>query len=95
MGSFSHSHLDTEDNRRPENVVKRVREGLDVFGRDIIYERVAAAEMDYPEYLKANQERFSWMLERDGESAGFLDYQTLKEEGKHRVAMNVASDTSV
>ncbi|KAL9618334.1 MAG: hypothetical protein Q9160_006916 [Pyrenula sp. 1 TL-2023] len=95
MGSFSHSHLDTEENRRPENVVKRVREGLDVFGRDIIYERVADEDMDYPEFLNENQERFPWMLERGGESAGFLDYKALKEEGKHRVAMSVASDKSV
>lgn len=75
MGSFAHAdELDTEENRRPEEVVRRVRDGLDVFGRDIVYERVPEDEMDYPEYLRKHKERFPWMLSRDGENAGFVDY---------------------
>ena len=74
MVSFSHTEWDKDENRRPDKVVQRVREGLDVFGREIVYERVPAEEMDYPAYLKENKDRFSWMLDRDGQNAGFVDF---------------------
>ena len=75
MGSFSHTPWNTEENRHPKRIVDRVRKGLDLFGRpDQLYDRVENNK-DVPKYVLEHEERFRHMLDRDGESAAFVDYE--------------------
>ncbi|KAI7336753.1 hypothetical protein KC367_g8885 [Hortaea werneckii] len=82
MESFSHTPWNTPKNRDPDTIVERVRNGKDLFGRpDEVYERVDRVEeglMDVPYYIVQNESRFGYLLDRDGEGAGFTDYQQSK-----------------
>jgi beta-1,4-mannosyl-glycoprotein beta-1,4-N-acetylglucosaminyltransferase len=74
MSSFSHTSYNKEEFRDRTHIVDRVRKGLDLFDRQREeYVRVNNNQ-DIPEYLKANRERFSYLLDRDAWNAGFLDY---------------------
>lgn len=69
-----------------ENVVRRVREGRDVFGREeLVYEKVKVGEgeerVDMPSYVWrewVERGRFGWMVSREGEGAGFEDWEEIK-----------------
>ena len=75
MGRFSHTPLNTEQNRDPETIVARVRNGSDLFGRgDMLFDRVDE-NTDVPKYILENADRFGYMLNRDGEDAAFQDYE--------------------
>ncbi|KAL2375009.1 glycosyl transferase family 17 protein, variant [Blastomyces gilchristii SLH14081] len=74
LESFSHTEYNKPEFREPQEIVRRVRNGLDLFDREgQLYERVQSG-YDAPQYVKANKERFSYMLDRDAENANFKDY---------------------
>jgi beta-1,4-mannosyl-glycoprotein beta-1,4-N-acetylglucosaminyltransferase len=88
MDSFSHQGWNTAENRDPGTLVPRVRGGKDLFGRtDQRYIRVDA-NADVPFYITEQNQRegkFGYLLNRDGESAGFEDYTTADSiEGSKR-----------
>jgi len=73
MESFSHTSLDTAENRDPKTIIERVGGGRDLFGReDQLYERVVD-NRDVPAYILQNSGKFGYLLDRDGEHAGFTD----------------------
>ena len=72
--AFSHTEYDQPQFREPGEIVRRVRNGLDLFDRDgELYEKVDARN-DIPEYLKMNMERFAFLVDRDPPNANFEDY---------------------
>lgn len=77
MQSFSHQKWNTEGNRDAKTMVHRVRNGLDLFGRpDEVYDKVEDNK-DIPQYIVDAHEkdgRFKYLLDRDGEDAGFEDW---------------------
>lgn len=74
MSSFSHTTLNRPEFRETSGLVRRVRNGLDLFDRPTeFYDRVEKNE-DIPRYLKTNQEKFTYMLDRDPTNANFRDY---------------------
>jgi len=74
MASFSHSEYNLDKFRQKPGIVDRMRKGLDLWDRaDQTYDRVSD-NMDVPLYVKDNAERFHYLLDRDGPSAGFEDY---------------------
>lgn len=74
IGSFSHTEYDQPEFKAPGEIVRRVRNGLDLFDRESErYEKVDAT-VDLPGYLKANNERFAFMIDRDPLNANFKDY---------------------
>lgn len=81
LHSFSHQNWDTKENRNAEVMMERVREGRDLFGRvDQVYERVERSDMDLPGYVLEQNEaegRFKYLLYRDGQDAGFEDWETV------------------
>lgn len=76
MHSFSHQGWNTEENRDSRTLINRVRHGLDLFGRaDELYDKLEDNK-DVPSYITAQYEqkgRFKYLLDRDGEDAGFDD----------------------
>jgi len=76
MQSFSHQKWNTEDNRDARTMVHRVRNGLDLFGRpEEVFDKVEANK-DVPQYILDAHERdgrFKYLLDRDGQDAGFED----------------------
>ena len=80
MHSFSHQGWNTANNRDSRTLVNRVRHGLDLFGRvGELYDRVEL-NGDVPPFIfeqyKQNG-RFRYLLNRDGEDAGFEDGTTV------------------
>ncbi|KAH0373809.1 hypothetical protein KCU65_g113, partial [Aureobasidium melanogenum] len=79
MQSFSHQNWNTEENRDSRIMIDRVRHGLDLFGRaDELYDRIEDNK-DVPSYITTQYEqkgRFKYLLNRDGEDAGFDDVST-------------------
>ena len=74
MSSFSHVELNKQEFRDKKTIADRVRKGKDLWGRrGENYDRVEHNE-DIPRYLKENKGRFEYMLDRDGDNAGFVDY---------------------
>ncbi|CAG8950229.1 hypothetical protein HYFRA_00008467 [Hymenoscyphus fraxineus] len=77
--SFSHTEMDREEITNKDNIVHRVRFGLDVFNRpESHFDRLD--DVDHPEFLLNNKERYGYMLNRDGADGGFWDYP--EEHGK-------------
>jgi len=75
IASFSHTEYNEDRFREPSEIVRRVRNGLDLFDRESeTYERVDSRS-DIPKYLKDNQEQFSFMIDRDPSNANFRDYR--------------------
>lgn len=74
MSSVSQTPWNTKENRVPKTIVERVRNGLDLFGRENeLYDKVQQ-NADVPQYVLDNRDRFGFMLDRDAENGGFLDY---------------------
>ncbi|RDL38313.1 Glycosyl transferase family 17 protein [Venustampulla echinocandica] len=74
LASFSHMSLNREEFRDPARIVDRVRNGLDLWDREgEVYDKIEANE-DIPPFLQKSGDRFSYLLDRDGPNAGFLDY---------------------
>lgn len=74
ISSSSHTMYDTDEFRDRAGIVERVRAGRDLFDREEqLYEKIEG-NTDIPGFLKANAEEFQYMLNRDGEDAGFRDF---------------------
>lgn len=77
MDSFSHQGWNTAKNRDLGTLVFRVQAGKDLFGRaDQSYTRIEG-NTDTPFYILEQHQlkgKFGYLLDRDGESAGFQDY---------------------
>jgi beta-1,4-mannosyl-glycoprotein beta-1,4-N-acetylglucosaminyltransferase len=72
--SFSHTSWNQPEFRDHAGIVRRVRNGLDLFDRrGENYDRVES-NTDIPEYMKANKDKFSYMVDRDPPNANFRDY---------------------
>jgi beta-1,4-mannosyl-glycoprotein beta-1,4-N-acetylglucosaminyltransferase len=72
--SFSHQEYNNERMKDPREIVRRVRDGVDLFERESEkYEKVEAN--DVPEFVDRNRDRFVWMVDRDPENANFADFQ--------------------
>ncbi|KAF2647473.1 glycosyltransferase family 17 protein [Lophiostoma macrostomum CBS 122681] len=76
MESFSHTNLNAGRFRNKERIVARVRQGKDLWDRWFQWYKRVDDNKDLPEYLKqaAKKGRFMYMVDRDGENAGFEDY---------------------
>jgi beta-1,4-mannosyl-glycoprotein beta-1,4-N-acetylglucosaminyltransferase len=80
MSSFSHIPLNQEEYRDRNRIVDRVRKGLDLWDREgQVYEKIPD-NMDIPEILKSEKEKFKYLLDREGPNAGFTDYHLDKED---------------
>jgi beta-1,4-mannosyl-glycoprotein beta-1,4-N-acetylglucosaminyltransferase len=74
MSSFSHQWMNHEFFRNRDWIADHVREGKDVWARETEhYERVEN-NRDIPKILLDQRDRFRYLLDRDGPSAGFQDY---------------------
>lgn len=75
ISSFSHTTLNKPEFRDHAGIVRRVRNGLDLFDRKgELYDRVES-NVDVPGYMKINKDKFSYMLDRDLPNANFRDYE--------------------
>ncbi|PTB62593.1 glycosyltransferase family 17 protein [Trichoderma citrinoviride] len=74
MASFSHVWMNQDEYRDRDNIAKAVREGRDVWGRDIdTFERIERNQ-DIPAVLRREGDKYRYLLDRSGKSAGFTDY---------------------
>ncbi|KAF2708004.1 glycosyltransferase family 17 protein [Pleomassaria siparia CBS 279.74] len=80
MKSFSHTNLNAEKFRSKDRIVDHIRNGKDLWDRWFQYYKRVENNQDVPVYLKeqAKKGRFEYMLNRDGESAGFVDYDIIE-----------------
>lgn len=75
MESFSHSPWNTAENKDPKTMVERVRNGKDLFGREgEVYDRIGD-NRDVPAYVVQHKGTYGYLLDRDGEDAGFTDWE--------------------
>ena len=76
IASFSHQEFNKEKFRDPAEIVRRVRNGLDLFDRASEKYDKQDPVTDAPEFLlrEENVERFKFLLDRDPPNANFLDY---------------------
>lgn len=83
MHSFSHQGWNTAKNRELYTMIDRVRNGKDLFDRaSEKYDRIEKNK-DAPPYILEKFERegrFRYLLDRDGEDAGFDDYATVNKD---------------
>lgn len=83
MHSFSHQGWNTARNRDARTLIHRVRHGLDLFGRKgELYDRVERNQ-DVPSFISEQYEkqgRFRYLIDRDGEDAGFEDAATVNQQ---------------
>ncbi|KAH7143854.1 glycosyl transferase [Dactylonectria macrodidyma] len=74
MASFSHSWMNEEPYRDRTRIADAVRQGADLWGRKWdVFSRLDN-NRDVPPCLLEDEERYRYMLNRDGETAGFTDY---------------------
>ncbi|KAI1339641.1 glycosyltransferase family 17 protein [Xylariaceae sp. FL0016] len=74
LSSFSHVGLNQEVFRDRQRIADRVRNGKDLWDREgEEYER-QEDNRDLPPLLLKEPDRFSYLLDRDGPTAGFSDY---------------------
>ena len=78
MKSFSHTNLNAEKFRSKEWIVEHIRNGRDLWDRWFQWYDRVDDNQDLPEYVKeeSKQGRFMYMVDRDGEGAGFEDYKS-------------------
>lgn len=74
METSSHTPWNTPANRDRNVLVNRVRQGVDVYGREGEYYDKVEGNTDVPDYILDNHDRFGYMLDRNGQGAGFLDW---------------------
>lgn len=86
MKSFAHTSMNAEKFRDKKRIADRVRRGKDLWDREgEEYERVEG-NMDVPGFLLLegegnSKERFRYLLDRDGPTAGFRDYNEEERNG--------------
>ena len=74
LQSFSHTELNLPKFVDPAGIVRRIKNGLDIFDRsDSKFKQVDTPD-DMPKYIKENKERFAYLYDRKSESANFKDY---------------------
>lgn len=71
---FSHQEFNEPQFKDPDDIVRRVRNGTDVFERGTKYDKIPQDQLDVPEYLKQHPERFSYLVDRDPPNGNFRDY---------------------
>jgi beta-1,4-mannosyl-glycoprotein beta-1,4-N-acetylglucosaminyltransferase len=76
IASFSHTEYNKPRFRDPKEIVRRVRNGLDLFDRPAEHFQKLDPVVDFPAFLKVreNADRFRFVLDRDPENANFVDY---------------------
>ena len=74
ISSFSHKEYNSDEYKDKDQIVKRVRKGMDMFDRPgEQFDRVED-NPDVPQYLLKNQKQYAYMLNRDPPNANFKDY---------------------
>ncbi|KAI4870409.1 glycosyltransferase family 17 protein [Hypoxylon rubiginosum] len=74
LSSFSHIWLNQDVFRSRDRIADRVRNGKDLWDREgEEYERIDNNK-DIPSALLGNRDKYSYLLDRDGPTAGFKDY---------------------
>ncbi|PQE04091.1 glycosyltransferase family 17 protein [Rutstroemia sp. NJR-2017a BVV2] len=79
MASFSHTRMNKEVFRNQDRMVDRVKKGLDLWDRKGEEYEILAENRDVPSWVAENKERFGYLLDRQGEDAGFVDYAVPEE----------------
>lgn len=74
MQSFSHVEYNEKKFRKKDWIVEHIRKGRDLWDRWGQWYLRIEANQDVPAYVVGQKERFGYLLDRDGESAGFVDY---------------------
>jgi beta-1,4-mannosyl-glycoprotein beta-1,4-N-acetylglucosaminyltransferase len=82
LSSFSHVEYNEERFRDEEWIVQHVRKGRDLWDRFGQWYLRVEGNMDVPGYVRGKKERFGYLLDRDGENAGFEDYVPESEKRK-------------
>ncbi|KAF3921107.1 hypothetical protein AA313_de0209530 [Arthrobotrys entomopaga] len=73
LNSFSHTEYNSDRYKDHKQILQHVRYGIDLFDRGgEQYDRVED-NSDVPGFLKENEEKYLFMLDRDPENANFLD----------------------
>ncbi|KAI0423273.1 glycosyltransferase family 17 protein [Xylaria grammica] len=80
MASFSHVWMNQDVFRDRGRIADRVRNGKDLWDREGEYYERIEDNKDIPGLLLGEPDRFPWLLNRDGPTAGFQDYSE-KEAG--------------
>ncbi|OIW34760.1 glycosyl transferase family 17 protein [Coniochaeta ligniaria NRRL 30616] len=74
MGSFSHVWMNSKEYRDRDRIADRIRNGKDLWDRaGQVYDKVEG-NRDVPPILLREPEKFKYLLDRDGPTAGFEDY---------------------
>ena len=74
MASFSHTSFNHDYFRNRDYIAQKVRSGEDIWNRETeVFDRLEG-NTDVPGFLSDDPERFRYLLNRDGETAGFSDY---------------------
>lgn len=72
--SFSHIEYNKPEFKDPDAIVRRVRNGSDLFDRGFNYVKVPQVELDMPDFLRQHSDRFRYLIDRDPADANFDDY---------------------
>ena len=73
--SFSHTEYNHARFKDRAQIVRRVRNGIDLFDRESeSYDKVEH-NLDLPTYLRHYPDRFPWIVSRDPPNANFMDYE--------------------
>ncbi|TEY37141.1 hypothetical protein BOTCAL_0531g00040 [Botryotinia calthae] len=82
MESFSHTNLNKQEFRMTDRIVDRVGKGKDLWYRFGQWYKRIDNNNDIPSYIKDHRSKFGYMVDRDGEGAGFVDYEEIIEKEK-------------
>ncbi|KAF7887927.1 uncharacterized protein EAF01_011081 [Botrytis porri] len=82
MESFSHTNLNKQEFRMTDRIVDRVGRGKDLWDRFGQWYKRIDNNNDIPSYIKDHRSKFGYMVDRDGEGAGFVDYDEVIAEEK-------------
>ena len=74
INSFSHKEYNRDEYKDRDNIVKRVRKGMDMFDRPNEQLDRVEDNPDVPQFLLKNQKQYAYMLDRDPPNANFKDY---------------------
>ncbi|WZH47149.1 uncharacterized protein QYS62_008291 [Fusarium acuminatum] len=75
MASFSHVWMNRDQYRDKDKIASAVRDGKDLWGRQHDKFLRIESNSDLPPLVLEESKRFSYMISRDGPSAGFTDYK--------------------
>lgn len=78
--SFSHKELDREEFTDRDKIVRRVRSGKDMFDREEEQFDRVEDNLDVPQFLVKNKDKYSYLLDRDPPNANFIDYTPPTQE---------------